>query len=277
MATAQDYVEAFHSPEAIARVSILGVGISRVTLQQTLELMSAWIRRRERRCICVVPTNSILAAYRDPRLRTVYNTADLVLPDGMPVVWASRLYGPPLPERVTGLDLFPAFCARAAQEGFRMFLLGSHPEVLRKLVQLLPRRYPGLRLVGYYSPPFRPRLREADNALIMERIAQAQPEVLWVSLGAPKQDLWIAENLERLPNLIAIGIGAALDAEAGRWRRAPRWMQRAGLEWLARLVQEPRRLARRYLLEAPLFIPLVLRDALGARFAKGEASYERPA
>nr|BCX01481.1 MAG: hypothetical protein KatS3mg041_1527 [Bacteroidota bacterium] len=251
----------------VSWVRILGVRLSRITLQETIERMVRWIRSGQRRRICVVPTNGVLDAYRNAALRQIYNTADLVLPDGMPLVWASRLYGEPIPERVTGLDLFPAFCARSAREGFRFFLLGSRPEVLDTLRKQLPLRYPGLQIVDAYSPPFRERFTDRENAYMLERIEAARPDVLWVSLSAPKQDFWIAEHFDRLTVPLAIGIGAALDAEAGRWRRPPRWMQRMGLEWLARLVQEPRRLGRRYA-RATLFLPLLLWDVMHTRIGK---------
>ncbi|MFB6271909.1 MAG: WecB/TagA/CpsF family glycosyltransferase [Salinibacter sp.] len=196
----------------------------------------------------VVTTNAhhVVVLRRDPDLRRVYQRADLGLADGMSVVWASCLLRRPLRARVAGSDLFPRLCAAAAERGDRVFLLGAAPGVADRAAARLRRRHPGLHVVGTYAPPSGFERHPSENEAIVRMIQEQTPDLLFVALGFPKQERWIAQHAEACGVSVAMGVGAAFDFVAGVRRRAPNWMQRAGLEWLYRLMQEPGRLAYRY-------------------------------
>lgn len=212
--------------------------------------------------VSVTPSNCLLWARKNKKLRNVYNSADIVTADGVPVVWASKLLKRPIRGRVTGLDLLPDFAAVASQKGYSFFLLGAAEGVASQLAEKLTADHPELKIAGTYSPPFAERFSDAENNKMVEMINQSGADILWVSLTAPKQDYWIAEFFDKLDVSIAIGVGAAFDVVAGNISRAPKWMQKSGLEWLYRFTKEPKRLFKRYIVEAPLFIPLILKQAL---------------
>jgi N-acetylglucosaminyldiphosphoundecaprenol N-acetyl-beta-D-mannosaminyltransferase len=195
-----------------------------------------------------------------PDLRGINERAAFILADGKPLVWASRMQGSPLPERVAGSDLIFHLCEEAAREGFRVFLLGGPPGVAEEASRRLVDRYPGLRIVGTECPPFRQPTPEEEEALV-DRIRAARPDLLFVAFGQPKGERWIVRHLDRLGVPVSVQIGASLDFAAGRVRRAPRWMQRTGLEWAFRLWLEPRRLAGRYARNAWF----ILRKVFGVR------------
>ncbi len=200
-------------------------------------------------CSYVVTPNSdhLVMLEHDVGLQKAYASAHLVIADGMPLVWASKLLGPALPERVTGSELMPLVCAGAAQRGLPIFLLGAGPGVAERAKERLERAYPGLSVVGTYSPP----LGFGQNPLELERIVgllrASAAAIVFVGLGAPKQELWMHANYQKLGAGVLLGIGAGIDFSAGNVQRAPIWMQKSGIEWIFRLAQEPRRLARRYL------------------------------
>jgi N-acetylglucosaminyldiphosphoundecaprenol N-acetyl-beta-D-mannosaminyltransferase len=246
------------------RVDILGVGVSATTMAATLDLIEGWIARREPRYVCVSGMHGVMESRRDERLRQVHNSADLVTTDGMSLVWVCKLKGQRAVERVYGPDLMLALCQRSARRGYRHFLYGASPDVLTALTERLSVRYPGLRVVGAHAPPFRPLTSEEDEEVV-RRIREARPDVVWVGLSTPKQEHWMANHVERLGGPVLIGVGAAFDFHAGTKRQAPRWMQRSGLEWLFRLLSEPRRLYRRYLVNIPLFGLYVTLETLGLR------------
>jgi N-acetylglucosaminyldiphosphoundecaprenol N-acetyl-beta-D-mannosaminyltransferase len=252
-------------PQPYTYADILSTHVSRIDLPATLELFGRWIESGDKRRVCLTPVNCILWARRDPALRAIYNTADLTLADGVPVVWASRLLGQPIPGRVTGLDLLPAFCRVSAGRGVSHFFLGARPGVAEALATRLQRDNPGLHVAGCYTPPMRAVFSDAESQDMIARVNAARPDVLWVSLTAPKQDTWIHDHFAALDVKIAVGVGGAFEVTAGLIPRAPRVMQRSGLEWLFRLVREPRRLFRRYVVEARRFIPLVVMQRLAGR------------
>jgi N-acetylglucosaminyldiphosphoundecaprenol N-acetyl-beta-D-mannosaminyltransferase len=195
----------------------------------------------------------VVQAETNPAFRRAYALADLSLADGQPIVWASRLLGAALPEKVSGADLVEPLLERAGRRGWRVFLLGGMPGSARAVAERSAARY-GVRIAGVEDG----RVGLADEALVA-RIAQARPHLLLVALGAPKQELWISAHRARLAPAVSLGVGAALDFLAGAVPRAPRWMQRAGLEWLYRLAHDPRRLAGRYLRDDPRFLAVLLR------------------
>lgn len=237
--------------------NILSVNVSTLDLEETIQLFQGWIKADLKKRVCVTPVNCILWAYEQERLRSLYNTSDMNLPDGVPLIWASKLLKNPIKGRVTGLDLLPKFAEVGNKEKYKFFLLGAKQGVAGHLARHFSLLYPQLRIVGHYSPPFAETFSEEENAKMISMINDAKPHVLWVSLTAPKQDYWINEHFDKLTVNIAIGVGGAFEVTAGLIKRAPRWMQKSGLEWLYRFVQEPRRLFTRYFMEAPRFIPLI--------------------
>jgi N-acetylglucosaminyldiphosphoundecaprenol N-acetyl-beta-D-mannosaminyltransferase len=233
-------------------------------MEETLELIEGWIARREPRYVCVSGMHGVMESQRDDRLRRIHNSADLVTPDGMSLVWLCKLKGVRVVERVYGPDLMLALCGRSSSPGYRHFFYGASSKVLEGLSARLCARYPGLKVAGTYSPPFR-SLTPQEDADVVQRITQAQPDIVWVGLSTPKQEQWMADHVGRLGAAVLIGVGAAFDFHAGVKRQAPRWMQRNGLEWLFRLLSEPRRLWRRYLVNIPLFGCYLVLQALGLR------------
>lgn len=208
--------------------------------------------------VCFVPTNSILAARNSNHVMDVYNAADIVMCDGVPVKWAAGFLGMPLKERLTGFDFFPHFIQHCAEKNYSVYFLGAKEGVAQKLAAIYQSRYPDIRVAGYYTPPFAAIFSNDQNTAMRSAINAVQPDVLFVSLTAPKQDIWIHQQLNHLNVKLAIGVGAAFDSEAGSLKRAPMLMQQMGLEWFYRFLQEPGRLFKRYFIEAPLFIPLVI-------------------
>lgn len=232
-------------PRAAAPVAIFGVPLDNVTLPEALERVTAMIEARRPHYVVTANVDFLVQARRDAELRQALVHADLVTCDGMPLVWASRLLRNPLPERVTGADLVPQLLEIAAAHGYRVFFLGATPDANRRAVANVQARFPRIRIAGHYSPPFRP-LAEMDNDEIIQRIRAAQPDILLVAFGCPKAEKWMARHYRALGVPVSIGVGATIDFLAGAVRRAPRWMQESGCEWMFRLVQEPRRLFRRY-------------------------------
>jgi N-acetylglucosaminyldiphosphoundecaprenol N-acetyl-beta-D-mannosaminyltransferase len=214
-----------------------------------------------------------MESQRDERLRQIHNTAGMVTPDGMPLVWLSRMKGFPHAERVCGPDLMPACCERSVARGHRHFFYGAAPGVPELLAARLQARFPGLIVAGCLSPPFG-ALAPAEDAEIVSRINASDPDIVWVGLSTPKQERWMADHIGLLSARVLIGVGAAFDFHAGLKRRAPRWMQRSGLEWAFRVYTEPRRLWRRYLINNPLFVWRIMQQEFGtARYPLG--SYGR--
>lgn len=235
-------------------VAVLGVPFNALTQAETLECIDAMIASRQPHQIVTANVDFLAQARHDHELRRILLEADLVLCDGAPVRWASRLLGNPLPERVAGADLVPALLAASETRGHRIFLLGAAPGVAEQAVARIGARWPAARIVGHFSPPLAPLL-EMDHDEIVRRVRDARPDVLLVSFGCPKQEKWIAMHLGTLEVPVVIGVGATIDFLAGRVRRAPAWMQRSGTEWLFRLAQEPARLHRRYRSNVRDFFP----------------------
>jgi N-acetylglucosaminyldiphosphoundecaprenol N-acetyl-beta-D-mannosaminyltransferase len=240
------------------RVEILGCGVDRVSLRSATAKLEDLITRGGAHQVIVLSVPQLMLGRRHRRLFDIWNGASLVLPDGVPLLWASRLLGAPIPGRVAGSDLFWALSRVAEKERYTCFLLGSTPEVLTRLERVLRSRFPLLRLAGSFAPPFSSSFSGPVNDDIVSRVNSARPDILWVGLGAPRQELWIHANLGRLDVRLAIGVGAAFDMCSGSVRRAPGWMQRAGLEWFYRFLREPKRLFRRYFIESVPFLPRVL-------------------
>lgn len=246
------------------RTNILGVGVSAITMQRALDQMACWIEERQQTYVVVANVHTVMETQSRPEYRAVVNRADMVTPDGMPLVVLSRWLGQPHVERVYGPDVMVAFSALAAERGYRQYYFGGAEGTPERLAATLQQQFPGLPVAGTHSPPFRPLTAEKDRAVV-DRINDAAPDVVWVGLGCPKQDFWMAEHRDRLNAPVLIGVGAAFDFLSGQKQQAPRWMMRYSLEWLYRLWQEPRRLWRRYLIYNPLFVVLVLLQIAGLR------------
>lgn len=249
----------------VAKVNVLGVGISVIDQERAREFLFGVVKNGRRGYVAVTGVHGVSEAQRDPILRDILNRALLATPDGMPMVWMGRLQGHPSIQRVYGPDLMLNLCEHSIVHGFSHFLYGGVPGVAEQLQQELELRFPGLRIVGTYTPPFR-RLNDVELRDLQERVRLARPDFFWVGLSTPKQEHFMAQYMPILPETkIFIGVGAAFDLLVGRVRQAPHWMQRSGLEWLFRFIQEPRRLARRYLVNNPLFIARAARQLLTKR------------
>lgn len=208
--------------------------------------LEEFIREQRFHQVATANADFVINAEADAELRHILRYADLVMPDGMPLVWASRALGMSLPERVTGADIVPALAALSAEKGYRIYMLGAKPEVAQQAKAKLLQAHPTLQIVGCVSPPVQP-LESMDNAPLLRDIEAAQPDILLVAFGNPKQEKWIYRNREALQNVpVCIGVGGTFDFIAGQTIRAPRWMQTSGLEWVFRLSQEPKRLWKRY-------------------------------
>ncbi|WBL34202.1 WecB/TagA/CpsF family glycosyltransferase [Sinirhodobacter sp. HNIBRBA609] len=237
---------------------VLGIPISVTTLEAAAQSLRFWANDRKGRYIGVREVPSLMAMRDDPVLTQIARGAAMNLPDGMPLVWIGRSRGLPV-TRSCGPDLMEKMLSEAPQDGLRHFLYGGKPGVAERVAEVFRARAPGARIVGAYCPPFRP-LTAVEDAEVIRLIRESGADIVWIGLSSPKQDIWMAEHVAALPATL-IGVGAAFDFHAGTVRRAPRWMQRAGLEWLHRLISEPRRLWRRYLILAPRFVWLILRNA----------------
>jgi len=245
-------------------VGLLGVPFDHVTKLEAVARIAAMIATRRPHYVVTANVDFLVQAQHDVELRHILLEADLVLCDGTPLLWASRWLGRPLPERAAGADVVPLLIRSAADRGHRLFLLGAGPGVAADAAARLQAQHPDLVIAGHYSPPFR-SLLEMDSAEIVRRVRAARPDLLLVSFGCPKQEKWIAMHVRQLGVPVLIGVGATLDFIAGRMRRAPVLMQRTGTEWLYRLAQEPRRLARRYGGDLVQFAPAIARQYLDLR------------
>jgi len=227
-------------------------------MDQALAAITGWIARGDRQYVCVTGVHGVMESQRDPELRRIHNAAGLVTPDGMPLVWLARRAGFRHVDRVYGPDLLLACCQISVTRGYRHFFYGGNPGVAERLSDRLVRRFPGLRVVGTHSPPYRPA-GAAEREEVVQQINASGADIVWVGLSTPKQERWMDAHRARLAAAVLIGVGAAFDFHAGIKRQAPRWMQQSGLEWLFRLGQEPRRLWRRYSYNNVRFIAGVLR------------------
>jgi N-acetylglucosaminyldiphosphoundecaprenol N-acetyl-beta-D-mannosaminyltransferase len=235
------------------RINVLGVGISAINLQQAVDVIEGWIQSGARHYVNVCTVHTVMECRRAPDLRAIVNNGGLATPDGMPLVWLNHWHGHRSVERVYGPDLMLRVCERSQYTGHRHFFYGGAPGVAELLAARLKERFRDLVIAGYHSPPFRPA-GAAEEPAVLEMINASRADVVWVGLGTPKQDYWIAQHRPALTAPVLVAIGAAFDFHAGLLPQAPGWMQRRGLEWLYRLMQEPRRLAYRYLVYNPLFI-----------------------
>src|ERR1700722_1843039 len=246
------------------RVNILGVGVSVLTMETALRTIDAFLDRAEHGYICVTGAQGIIEAQKDKDYRDILNSAFLNTPDGMPTVWLGRYHGFQNMGRVYGPRLMLALCGNSVAKGYRHFLYGGRPGIVDKLKAELIRKYPGLQIVGTYTPPFRQLTPEEEQDLLSQ-IRASRPHILWCGLGTPKQERFMAQYRDRFPVQLMIGVGAAFDVLSGTTREAPEWILRTGLTSIFRICQEPRRLGPRYLLNNPRFVWLTFLQLSGLR------------
>ena len=247
-----------------ARVNILGVGAMPMVLPQAVQILEKWREEGRRDYVCCVSVHGLVSAQRDPSVRSALNGAGLATEDGMPLVWWSRRAGFRKADRVCGPDLMEAMMSISAERGHRHYFYGGNPETIIRLVDNLRARFPGIIIAGQRSPPFRP-MTEAEDAADVAEINATCPDFVWVGLGMPKQEKWMAAHLGQIDAAAMLGVGAAFDFHAGAKPRAPRWMQRSGVEWMFRLATEPRRLGHRYLIDNAVFLLRSLQQVSGMK------------
>jgi N-acetylglucosaminyldiphosphoundecaprenol N-acetyl-beta-D-mannosaminyltransferase len=232
--------------------SVIGAPIDAISWNQAIERIAAWAQKRESRVVCICNAHSVVTARQDAAFASVVTQADMATPDGAPVAWLLRRLGHAAQERINGPDLMWKYCAHAIETGESIYLYGASPNTLEILQEKLRAAFPTLRIAGSYSPPFR-ALSDAEDEAIVKAINDSGAGVVWVSLGCPKQEKWMAAHRGRV-QAVMVGVGAAFDYHAGTIQRAPLWMQKNGLEWLHRLCSEPGRLWKRYLVTNSLFV-----------------------
>ena len=241
-------------------MDLFGVSIHNLTLSGVLARVREHLAQAGNHYVVTLNVDHVVRLQKDAEFRQAYRNASLVVPDGMPILWASRLLGTPLRERITGSDLVPKVCQLAAELGHAVYFLGGSEGVAERAAENLKAAWPALRVAGTYAPPFGFESDLLENQRIADQINQAKPSILFLALGAPKQEKWIARHIHELEIRIAFCIGSALDYPAGVAKRAPLWMQKGGLEWFWRLLREPKRLARRYLVDDLVFLTILLRE-----------------
>lgn len=239
------------------RITLMGCQVDNLTMEETLGKVEGFIQSGLPHQHVVVNVDKLVKASRDQELRQIINECALINVDGMPVVWASRLLGRPLKERVAGVDLFEALMRRAGEKGWRVFLLGAREEVVSKVAQTYAGKYPGLVLAGYRNGYWKDEEEEA----VAEQIRASQADLLFVAISSPKKEQFLGKYQAHMRIPFAMGVGGTFDVAIGKVKRAPRWMQKSGLEWFYRFLQEPRRMFRRYFIEDMAFIGLLLKEA----------------
>jgi N-acetylglucosaminyldiphosphoundecaprenol N-acetyl-beta-D-mannosaminyltransferase len=248
----------------VARYNVIGTDVSAIDLTMAASVVDRWIAGEDSHYICVADVHSIMEGHEDPRLRRILNNAGLVTPDGMPLVWLGHFFGHSGVARVYGPDLLRHLCHHGVARGYRHYFYGGDEGVAQKLERALTREIGGIQVCGTTSPSYR-AAGSLEDETILDQISAAGPDIVWIGLGAPKQERWMADHVGRIHAPVLIGVGAAFDFIAGTKRQAPLWMQRNGLEWAFRLASEPRRLWRRYLQIIPRFLVLVSLQLLHIR------------
>jgi N-acetylglucosaminyldiphosphoundecaprenol N-acetyl-beta-D-mannosaminyltransferase len=246
------------------RAPILGIGISVTTLDEAVSIIEGWIGRGTKHYVCITGAHGVIESRADADLRRIHNEAGLVTPDGMSLVFTARFLGFKSIGRVYGPDLMRRMTELSVAKGYRQFYYGGGTGLAQRLAATLRKRYPDLVVAGTITPPFRPLSPQEDEEDVA-RINAAAPDIVWVGLSTPKQEKWMASHLHRLNAPVLVGVGAAFDFLAGTKSQAPVWMQRNGLEWAYRLIQEPQRLWKRYAKIVPLFLVLALAQVAAHR------------
>ncbi len=244
-------------------VDICDVPISSVNIPQACEIINGWIRQRKKTYICVAPVSTIVDCQSDPEYKKILGNADMITPDGMPLVWMAKIMGDKNIARTYGPDLMLALCEKGKERGYKHYLYGGTKSTCSLLENVLKKKFSDINISGH-APPFKPSHAQEDQEVIDE-INGSNADILWVGLGSPKQDYWMYEHRQKLNVPVMIGVGAAFDFIAGVKKQAPCWMQKCGLEWFFRFCNEPRRLWKRYLIGNTRFIYLLMKHVLKSR------------
>jgi N-acetylglucosaminyldiphosphoundecaprenol N-acetyl-beta-D-mannosaminyltransferase len=247
-----------------ARIDVLGCPVDALDMEQTVERCLGLVEQNARAQHIVVNAAKLAESHRNPRMRAIIESCRLVSADGQAIVWASRALGTPLPERVAGVDLMHELMAAAAERGLSVYVLGAREEVLQAALANLKQRYPGLRVAGSRNGYFDDT--EVDE--VVAGIRAAAPDMLFVAMSSPRKEYFLSDHMDALGVPFAMGVGGAIDVAAGLTRRAPRWMQRAGLEWFFRFAQEPRRMWRRYLDQNVFILRALIRELWARRSSR---------
>lgn len=239
------------------RIKFMNIEIDNFTMQETLDAIDNLIQKRENAYIVTPNVDHLVKLQKDMEFKECYDHANLVITDGKPLIWISKLYKTPIKEKVSGSDLFPLLCELAARKNYTMYFLGAAEGVAEKAADILEEQYKGLKVVGTYSPAYGFEKDPAQIADIKKRITDSRPDILIVALGAPKQEKFMYKYKDELQVPVSLGLGASLDFVAGNVKRAPRWMSNCGLEWLYRIFQEPKRMFKRYIIDDSKMIPMI--------------------
>ncbi len=242
------------------RTPFFNTYVDNVTKSEAIDIIDDFVTENKKHNYVVTPNvDHIVKLQKDKEFLELYNKADLILTDGVPLMWAAKLFGKPLKEKVSGSDLFPKLCEHAAEKDMTMFFLGGLEGVANKAKDILEKEYPKLKVVDTYSPPFGFEKDKVENQKIVDMINSHKPDILCVGVGAPKQEKWIYNNMNQLDVKVSLGIGASFDFIAGTVKRAPLWMQNVGLEWFYRVMKEPKRMFKRYFVDDMKFFPLLVK------------------
>lgn len=245
------------------KIKIAGIDVDNISFQECLDAIDRMVTLRQCQFIVTPNTDHVVRWQHDLFFQEIYSHAALVLADGMPIIWASNFFGKPLKEKISGSDLFPQVCSLSADRSYRVFLLGGRKGASQKATRILQARYPKLKIAGTCCPQFGFEHDSIENQKIVNLVKEANPDILFVGLGSPKQERWIFNNLKELSVPVSIGIGVSFEFVSGMVVRAPLWMQKSGLEWFWRLMMEPKRLWKRYLIDDIQFFWLIFKQKLG--------------
>lgn len=244
-----------------SRIEMMGCHIDNLTMEETLQTVEGFIKSGKPHQHVVVNVDKLVKASRDPELRRIINECALINVDGMPVVWASRLVGKPLKERIAGVDLFESLMQRSASKGWRVYLLGAREDVVSGVKQIYEKKYPGLVVAGYRNGYWKPE----EEARVVAQVTAAKADLLFVAISSPKKEHFLGRYQAEMKIPFAMGVGGTFDVAVGKVKRAPMWMQNAGLEWFYRFLQEPRRMFKRYFVDDMAFFWLLVKEAATRR------------
>ena len=245
------------------RITICKTKIDNISIKECLIKVDQLVSEREPSCVVTPNVDHIVRLHNDEEFRNIYRDASLVLADGMPLMWAGKFLGAPIKEKVSGSDLLPRICEEAPRRGWKLFFIGGRPGAADKAKEIMEQKYPSIQIVGTLCPDFGFEKDLEQNKQIIKVIKKAKPDILFVGLGSPKQEKWINDNKDLYQAPVSAGIGVTFEFIAGMVKRAPVWMQKSGLEWFWRLIQEPSRLWKRYLIDDPIFFWLVFKQKMG--------------
>lgn len=246
----------------IQNINIASIRIDRISFSNSIKIIEKFINQKKESFVVTPNVDHIVNLQKDFEFRAIYEKADLVLADGMPLIWASKFLNSPLTERIAGSDLFPELCRLSAIKGYKLFLLGGRTEAAIKAKSVLEKRYPDINIVGTYCPDLGFEFNRLENERIVKLLRKTKPDILFVGLGSPKQEKWIYKHKDIYNVPVSIGIGVSFEFIAGMVKRAPIWMQKSGLEWFWRLLMEPKKLWKRYLINDTQFFFLILKQKI---------------